>query len=61
MRNFILDTGIAGLHMDRKCGVFERAEVENAKGIVTLVLFGRHAKIHAFYNKERIVKTAKFA
>lgn len=61
MRKFILDTGIGRLHMDRKCGVFERAEMENAKGIVTLVLFGRHGKIQALYNKERIVKTAKFA
>lgn len=32
MRRFILDTGIAGLYLDRKRGVFERAEAENAKG-----------------------------
>jgi tRNA(fMet)-specific endonuclease VapC len=29
---FILDTGIAGLYLDRKRGVFERAEGEIAKG-----------------------------
>lgn len=32
MRRFILDTGIAGLYLDRKRGVFERARAENAKG-----------------------------
>jgi tRNA(fMet)-specific endonuclease VapC len=32
MTRFILDTGIAGLYLDRKRGVFERAEVEVAKG-----------------------------
>jgi tRNA(fMet)-specific endonuclease VapC len=32
MRRFILDTGIAGLYRDRKQGVFERAEAENALG-----------------------------
>jgi len=32
MRRFILDTGIAGLYLDRKRGVFERADAENAKG-----------------------------
>ncbi len=32
MRRFILDTGIAGLYLDRKRGVFERAEAEVAKG-----------------------------
>ena len=32
MRRFLLDTGIAGLYLDRKRGVFERAETENAKG-----------------------------
>ncbi|MCY2945683.1 MAG: type II toxin-antitoxin system VapC family toxin [Planctomycetota bacterium] len=32
MRRFILDTGIAGLYLDRKRGVFERAEAENAQG-----------------------------
>ena len=32
MRRFILDTGIAGLYLDRKRGVFERAEAENAHG-----------------------------
>ena len=32
MKRFILDTGIAGLYLDRKRGVFERAEVETAKG-----------------------------
>jgi tRNA(fMet)-specific endonuclease VapC len=32
MRRFILDTGIAGLYLDRKQGVFERAEAENAMG-----------------------------
>ena len=32
MRRFILDTGIAGLYLDRKRGVFERAESEVAKG-----------------------------
>jgi tRNA(fMet)-specific endonuclease VapC len=29
---FILDTGIAGLYLDRKRAVFERAEAEVAKG-----------------------------
>jgi tRNA(fMet)-specific endonuclease VapC len=29
---FILDTGIAGLYLDRKRGVFERADAEVAKG-----------------------------
>jgi tRNA(fMet)-specific endonuclease VapC len=29
---FILDTGIAGLYLDRKRGVFERAQAEVAKG-----------------------------
>jgi tRNA(fMet)-specific endonuclease VapC len=32
MTRFILDTGIAGLFLDRKRGVFERAEAEVAKG-----------------------------
>jgi tRNA(fMet)-specific endonuclease VapC len=32
MTRFILDTGIAGLYLDRKRGVFERAEAEVAKG-----------------------------
>ena len=32
MTRFILDTGIAGLYLDRKRGVFERAAVEVAKG-----------------------------
>lgn len=32
MRRFILDTGIAGLYLDRKRGVFERAKAEVAKG-----------------------------
>lgn len=32
MTRFILDTGIAGLYLDRKRGVFERAAAEVAKG-----------------------------
>jgi tRNA(fMet)-specific endonuclease VapC len=32
MRRFILDTGIAGLYLDGKRGVFARADAENAKG-----------------------------
>jgi len=32
VRRFILDTGIAGLYLDRKRGVFERAAAEVAKG-----------------------------
>jgi tRNA(fMet)-specific endonuclease VapC len=32
MTRFILDTGIAGLYLDRKRGVFERAEAEIVKG-----------------------------
>ena len=32
MTRFLLDTGIAGLHLDRKRGVFERATAEVAKG-----------------------------
>jgi tRNA(fMet)-specific endonuclease VapC len=32
MRRFLLDTGIAGLYLDRKRGVFERAVAEAAKG-----------------------------
>jgi tRNA(fMet)-specific endonuclease VapC len=32
MTRFILDTGIAGLYLDRKRGVFERAQAEIAKG-----------------------------
>jgi tRNA(fMet)-specific endonuclease VapC len=32
MTRFILDTGIAGLYLDRKRGVFERAAAEIAKG-----------------------------
>ncbi len=32
MTRFILDTGIAGLYLDRKRGVFERAAVEVARG-----------------------------
>lgn len=32
MRRFVLDTGIAGLYLDRKCGVYERAKAEIAKG-----------------------------
>ena len=32
MKRFILDTGIAGLYLDRKRGVFERAVTEIAKG-----------------------------
>ena len=32
MTRFILDTGIAGHYLDRKRGVFERAEAEVAKG-----------------------------
>jgi tRNA(fMet)-specific endonuclease VapC len=32
MTRFILDTGIAGLYLDRKRGVFERAMAEVAKG-----------------------------
>ena len=32
MTRFILDTGVAGLYLDRKRGVFERAEAEVAKG-----------------------------
>ena len=32
MRRFILDAGIAGLYLDRRQGVFERAEAENALG-----------------------------
>ena len=32
MTRFILDTGIAGLYLDRKRGVFERASVEVTRG-----------------------------
>lgn len=32
MRRFILDTGIAGLYLDRKRGVFETAATELARG-----------------------------
>lgn len=32
MRRFILDTGIAGLYLDRKRGVFERAAAEVVAG-----------------------------
>ena len=32
MTRFILDTGIAGLYLSRKQGVFERAQTELAKG-----------------------------
>jgi tRNA(fMet)-specific endonuclease VapC len=32
MRLFILDTGIAGLYLDRKRGVFERAAAEVTRG-----------------------------
>ena len=32
MTRFLLDTGIAGLYLARKRGVFERAEAETAKG-----------------------------
>jgi len=32
VRRFILDTGFAGLYLDRKHGVFERAATEVAKG-----------------------------
>ena len=32
MTRYILDTGIAGLYLDRKRGVYERAMVERAKG-----------------------------
>jgi tRNA(fMet)-specific endonuclease VapC len=32
MKRFILDTGIAALHLDRKRGVFERAAAEVARG-----------------------------
>lgn len=32
MTRFILDTGIAGLYLSRKQGVFERAELEVSKG-----------------------------
>jgi len=32
VRRFILDTGIAGLYLDRRRGVFERAAAEVAKG-----------------------------
>lgn len=32
MKRFILDTGIAGLYLDRKRGVYERAEAESAVG-----------------------------
>lgn len=32
MTRFILDTGIAGLYLDRKRGVFARAEAEITKG-----------------------------
>ena len=32
MTRFLLDTGIAGLYLDRKRGVFERAEAEASRG-----------------------------
>jgi len=32
MRRFLLDTGIAGLYLDRKRGVFKRAVAENTRG-----------------------------
>jgi len=32
MKRFILDSGIAGLYIDRKRGVYERAQAENANG-----------------------------
>ena len=32
MTRFLLDTGIAGLDLARKRGVFERAQAETAKG-----------------------------
>jgi tRNA(fMet)-specific endonuclease VapC len=32
MRRFLLDTGIAGLYLDRKRGVYERAHDETTKG-----------------------------
>src|SRR4051812_35104762 len=32
MTRYLLDTGIAGLYLDRKRGVFERAEAEVARG-----------------------------
>jgi tRNA(fMet)-specific endonuclease VapC len=32
MTRFVLDTGIAGLYLDRKRGVFDRAEAEVARG-----------------------------
>jgi len=32
MTRYLLDTGIAGLYLDRQRGVYERAEAEVAKG-----------------------------
>jgi tRNA(fMet)-specific endonuclease VapC len=32
MRRFLLDTGIAGLYIERRRGVYERAEAEVARG-----------------------------
>jgi len=32
MRRFLLDTGIAGLYIDRRKGIYERAEAEVARG-----------------------------
>jgi tRNA(fMet)-specific endonuclease VapC len=32
MRSYLLDTGVAGLYIDRKRGVYERAREETAKG-----------------------------
>ena len=32
MSRFILDTGIAGLYLDGKRGIFERTEFETARG-----------------------------
>jgi tRNA(fMet)-specific endonuclease VapC len=32
MTRFLLETGIAGLYLTKKRGVFERAQIETAKG-----------------------------
>ncbi|MHC5542886.1 hypothetical protein ACYOEI_32080 [Singulisphaera rosea] len=46
MRRFILDTGIAGLYLDHKRGVFERAVAEVAAGNRVGVAPDRREHVH---------------
>ncbi len=65
MRRYLLDTGIAGLYIDRRRGVFERARSEvsqgNWIGIAHPVLAELAYRVEGSRNRERNLQRLKLA